>query len=107
MSQNSKTFQISNLFDVKDKIALITGAGSGIGLMAAQALAYNGAKVYICGRSEEKLDKVAELYGKESSGQIIPITADVTSKSEIKKLVSEISGKESHLDILINNAGIC
>lgn len=74
--------------------------------MAAQALAVNGAKVYITGRTAKKLDRVATLYGNDISGQIIPLTADVTKKDEIRKLVSEISTREGHLSILINNAGI-
>lgn len=53
-SHNNDDFRLSNLFNVKGRVALITGAGSGIGLMATQALAVNGAKVYICGRTEEK-----------------------------------------------------
>lgn len=87
-------------------MALVTGGGSGIGLMATQSLAVNGAKVYITGRTAEKLERVAELYGKNIPGQIIPITADITSKESIQKLVDEISSKESKLHILINNAGI-
>lgn len=74
--------------------------------MATQALAVNGAKVYITGRTGEKLDRVAELYSKNIPGQIIPIPADVTSKESIQKLVDQISAKESKLHILINNAGI-
>jgi NAD(P)-dependent dehydrogenase (short-subunit alcohol dehydrogenase family) len=74
--------------------------------MATQALAVNGAKVYIVGRTAEKLERVAETYGKDISGQIIPITADVTSKSDIAKLVKEIESKEKCLCILVNNAGI-
>ncbi|OQE25582.1 hypothetical protein PENSTE_c006G09243 [Penicillium steckii] len=102
----NQKFQLANLFNVKNKVALITGAGSGIGLMAAQALAVNGAKVYITGRTQEKLDKVAELYGQNISGQIIPITSDITNKQSIDKLVKEISSREKFLSILINNAGI-
>jgi len=105
-SNNNDQFQIGNLFDVKGKVALITGGGSGIGLMATQALAANGAKVYIVGRTEEKLERVAEIYGKDISGSIIPISADISKKDEIKRLVSEISSKEKCLCILINNAGI-
>lgn len=74
--------------------------------MATQALAVNGAKVYITGRTKEKLDRVVELYSKDIPGEIIAISADVTSKESIQKLLNEISSKESKLDILINNAGI-
>merc|ERR1712093_768590 len=74
--------------------------------MATQALAVNGAKVYIVGRTEEKLENVVKNHGQGIEGEIIPITADVTSKPEIAKLVKEIESREKHLDILINNAGI-
>lgn len=104
--QNNQRFQLENVFNVKGRIALVTGGGSGIGLMATQALAVNGAKVYITGRTGEKLDRVTELYGKNIPGQIIPLTSDVTSKDSIAQLVKEIESKEKALHILINNAGI-
>jgi len=105
-NNNNQNFKLEKLFDVSGKVALVSGAGTGIGLMATQALATNGAKVYICGRTAEKLDRVAEIYGKDIPGQIIPITADVSKKDDIRKLVQEISSKEKCLCILINNAGI-
>lgn len=102
----SPRFQLENVFNVKGRVALVTGGGSGIGLMATQALAVNGATVYITGRTGEKLDRVTELYGKNIPGQIIPLTSDVTSKDSIAQLVKEIESKEKALHILINNAGI-
>ncbi len=102
----NESFKLEKLFDVSGKVALVTGAGTGIGLMITQALATNGAKVYIVGRTEEKLERVAEIYGKDISGQIIPIPADVSKKEDIKKLVTEVSSKEKCLCILVNNAGI-
>jgi NAD(P)-dependent dehydrogenase (short-subunit alcohol dehydrogenase family) len=83
-----------------------TGGGSGIGLMATQALIVNGAKVYIVGRTEDKLERVAETFGKNSPGSVIPLSYDVSKKDGIAGLLREFSSKESHLDILINNAGI-
>ncbi|KAH8432643.1 SDR family NAD(P)-dependent oxidoreductase [Aspergillus melleus] len=103
---SNQNFKLENLFNVKGKVALITGGGSGIGLMATQALAVNGAKVYITGRTGEKLDRVVSTYGQDIPGEIIPITADVTDKASVDKLVQEISSRESYLSILINNAGI-
>ncbi len=61
---------MGQVFDVKGKIALVTGGGSGIGLMITQTLAVNGAKVYIVGRTEEKLEKVVEAHGKDIAGQV-------------------------------------
>lgn len=74
--------------------------------MATQALAVNGAKVYITGRNKEKLDRVVEIYNKDIEGEIIPIQGDVTDKESLKKLYDEISSREKCLCILINNAGV-
>ena len=74
--------------------------------MAVQTLAVNGAKVYICGRSEDKLETVSKTYSQGISGQIIPITCDISKKDEIAALYDQIASKEQQLDILINNAGI-
>ncbi|EON62670.1 hypothetical protein W97_01894 [Coniosporium apollinis CBS 100218] len=101
--------KVEKLFSVKDYVCVITGGGSGIGLMAAQALAANGAKVYIIGRREEALKKAAESHSPTDSGngQIIPLTpCDVTSKDDLEKCVKAFSEKEDHLDLLLTAAGI-
>jgi NADP-dependent 3-hydroxy acid dehydrogenase YdfG len=84
MSNNNADLELGKVFNVKDKIALVTGGGSGIGLMITQALAVNGAKVYITGRTKEKLDTVAEVYGKGIAGQIIPFVGDVSTKEGVQ-----------------------
>lgn len=84
----------------------VAGGGSGIGLMAAQALAANRAKVYICGRTPEKLKTVSESHGGQAAGEIIPITGDISSKVGIKALVEEIERREECVSILVNNAGL-
>jgi NAD(P)-dependent dehydrogenase (short-subunit alcohol dehydrogenase family) len=94
------------LFDLKGRVALVTGGGSGIGLMCAQALAVNGAKVYIVGRTQEKLDKVVSTYNKGISGEIIGLAYDISSKEQVSKLYDDISSREKCLCALINNAGI-
>jgi len=103
---NNDQFQLGEVFNVKGKVALVTGGGSGIGLMITQALAVNGAKVYIVGRTEEKLERVVETHGKNIAGQIIPIVGDVSKKEGVEKLVKEIESREDCLCILVNNAGI-
>jgi len=105
-NNNNQDFLLDNVFSVKGKVALITGGGSGIGLMAAQSLAVNGAKVYIVGRTAEKLETVVKTYGNDIAGEIVAITADVSKKDSIAKLYEDLSSKEERLDILINNAGI-
>ncbi|POS82848.1 NAD(P)-binding protein [Erysiphe pulchra] len=106
MSTANDNFLLSKVFNVAGKVALVTGGGSGIGLMATQALAVNGARVYIVGRTKEKLDAVVKSHGNGIAGEIVPITADITEKSEIVRLVREIESKEKCLCVLINNAGI-
>lgn len=80
---NNPELQMGKVFDVKDKIALVTGGGSGIGLMITQTLAVNGMKVYIVGRTEKKLEKVVEAHGQDIAGQIIPIVGDVSTKEGV------------------------
>lgn len=94
----------STLFQVRDHVAVVTGGGTGIGLMATQALAANGAKVYILGRRKEVLEKAARAHTPEN-GAIIPCPCDVRSKADLERTVKEISAKESHVNILVTSAG--
>ncbi|KAI9904472.1 hypothetical protein N3K66_001001 [Trichothecium roseum] len=103
---DNSAFTRDSLFDLSGKVALVTGGGSGIGLMATQALAANGAKVYITGRTREKLDTVVKEYNQNIPGEIIALPGDIGSKDGVRKLYEEYSQKESCLCILVNNAGI-
>ncbi|KAF2832683.1 NAD(P)-binding protein [Ophiobolus disseminans] len=96
----------SKLFDVSHVTALVTGGGTGIGLMITQALVANGAKVYITSRREEVLKKTDELYD-SGPGQIIPLQGDVSDKEDVARLYKELSEKEPKgIQLLVNNAGI-
>ncbi|KAF8516297.1 short-chain dehydrogenase [Hysterangium stoloniferum] len=100
------SLQASQLFDVSGFVAIVTGGGTGIGLMIARGLASNGACVYITGRRKDVLDKVVEESNAMGfSGSISSFVADVTDKQSILVLVEEIEKKEGRLHILINNAG--
>jgi hypothetical protein len=74
---NTDELKGSKLFDVSHLTAIVTGGGTGIGLMITQALVANGAKVYITSRREEVLKKTEELYSGGGPGQIIPLVGDV------------------------------
>ncbi|ORY63057.1 uncharacterized protein BCR38DRAFT_220522 [Pseudomassariella vexata] len=101
-------FDVARLFGVKDFTAVVTGGGTGIGLMATQALAANGAKVYITGRRTDALETAAKTHRPSSSGgQIIPIgPCDVTSKDDLERLVKDLGEKEKYIDLLVCNAGV-
>ncbi|CAE6439634.1 unnamed protein product [Rhizoctonia solani] len=96
----------TNLYDASGRVALVTGGGTGIGLMITQALAANGAKVYIGSRRGEKVEATAKEVSPKVAGQIVPIELDVTDKTSIKNAVKVISENDGKLDILVNNAGI-
>ncbi|KAE9993694.1 Dolichyl-phosphate-mannose--protein mannosyltransferase 4 [Venturia inaequalis] len=105
-SEHHDQLKASKLFDVSHVTAIVTGGGSGIGLMITQALASNGAKVYITGRREEALQKVVDLYN-TGPGKIIALPGNVNDKADIERLASEISEKEPEgIQLLVNNAGI-
>ncbi|KAK3670867.1 hypothetical protein LTR78_009311 [Recurvomyces mirabilis] len=100
-----KDLSAQSLFNVKGWVAVVTGGGTGLGLITAKALAANGVKVYITGRRVEKL-KDAEMQDSSSGGSITGLQMDVTDKDSIKAGVTEISGKEKCVNLLINNAGV-
>ncbi|KAI0084777.1 NAD(P)-binding protein [Irpex rosettiformis] len=100
------SFSLDSIFDLKDRIAVVTGGGTGIGWMIAQGLATNGAKVYITGRRRDVLEKsIASFERKDGFGEIFPIQMDVTSRESISAVKQELQAKEGKLHILINNAG--
>lgn len=94
-----------DLFDLRGKVALVTGGNGGIGLGIARALAAAGADVAIAGRNGAKLAAaVAELEGVGT--RAIGIGADVTDRSQVERMVAETVERLSGLDILIANAGM-
>ena len=73
MAQNRESLVPNSLFSLEGRIALVTGGGTGIGLMIAHGLAAAGAKVYITGRRPDVLEKVAADWNQSNKGgQIIP-----------------------------------
>jgi len=90
---------------LKNKIAWITGAGSGIGRAAAVALAQEGATVIVSGRREGPLEEVAAEI-KAAGGTAIVKAADLTNAAATAKIADEIRSQFKRLDILVNNAGV-
>ncbi|KAG2184363.1 hypothetical protein INT43_000272 [Umbelopsis isabellina] len=96
---------INQLFSVKDKVVLVTGGSRGIGEMIATGFIQGGAKVYISSRSAQACDETAEKLNKLGPGKCIPVPADLQKTEDVKKLVAELSKREKHIDVLVNNAG--
>ncbi|KAI9694607.1 MAG: hypothetical protein M1822_000223 [Bathelium mastoideum] len=96
----------SKLFDVSHVTAIVTGGGTGIGLMITQALVANGAKVYITGRRQETLENAIKQYS-DGPGSLLALPGDISQKSEVERLAKEVEAKEpSGIHLLVNNAGI-
>ena len=94
-----------NMFSLKGRVALVTGAAYGIGFAIARAFAKAGAKIAFNCRSQKHLDQALKDYtaeGIDAKGYI----ADVTDEEQVKKLVADIERDLGTIDILVNNAGI-
>jgi 2-deoxy-D-gluconate 3-dehydrogenase len=92
------------LFDLKGKVAVVTGGNGGIGLGMARGIASLGASVVIAGRSEEKASaalKTLHDMGAEANF----VVADVTHKNACQALIAAAVEKHGRVDILVNNAG--
>jgi NADP-dependent 3-hydroxy acid dehydrogenase YdfG len=87
------------------KVAIITGASSGIGEATAFALAAEGAKVAIAARRAERLDAIAKRI-EASGGQVLPIVTDITDEAQVNHLVQKTKVELGRMDILVNSAGI-
>ncbi len=100
------------MFDLTGKVALVTGASSGIGRASAIALANQGAKVVIAARRMEKLQALAAEIkslpaGRQAAGkEALPIQMDVTKKADIDNAITQTVKTFGKLDILLNNAGV-
>lgn len=86
---------------LSNKIALVTGGSTGIGLASAQELAAQGAKVYITGRRQQELDAAIALIGTSAKG----IRADVSRLDDLDKVYAQVAEESGRLDILFANAG--
>ncbi len=90
---------------LKDKIAVVTGGGRGIGRSIVLTFAEEGADVAIVARSRDQIEQVAlEVKGK--GRRALAVTCDVSSPEEVNKLAKEVHEAFGHVDILVNNAGI-
>jgi NAD(P)-dependent dehydrogenase (short-subunit alcohol dehydrogenase family) len=86
------------------RVAIVTGAGSGIGKSAALALLKDGYSVGLVGRRKDMLEKTAAESGAKDRAMVLP--ADITKDAEVKSLFNEVRSKWGRLDVLFNNAGM-
>ncbi|GLV58497.1 oxidoreductase [Dictyobacter sp. S3.2.2.5] len=90
---------------LQDKVALITGASSGIGEASALSLAAEGAYVAVVARRGDRLqDLLRRIH--ERGGRALPIVADVADEQQVAAMVKHVKNKLGRIDILVNNAGV-
>jgi gluconate 5-dehydrogenase len=95
----------TQLFSLEGKVALVTGASSGLGVQFAKALGGVGAKVGLLARRRDRLDQVAhELSGLGIDNYVV--VADVTDEHQVAAAVAELKNHFGRIDILVNNAGV-
>lgn len=90
---------------LKDKVAIITGANSGVGAEAAKLFASEGAKVVICARRPDPLEAVAGEI-RAAGGDVLCVPTDISDKASVEAMVEKAMGAYGKIDILVNNAGV-
>jgi len=93
------------MFDLTGRVAVVTGASSGLGAQFAKVLAQQGADLVVLARRRDKLETVAEEIRK-TGRKCLVVTADVTKTDEVKAAVAEVIKEYGRVDILVNNAGV-
>jgi NAD(P)-dependent dehydrogenase (short-subunit alcohol dehydrogenase family) len=91
------------IFDVRDRVAVITGASSGLGARFARVLAAAGARVVLGARRIERLEQLVAELGAQVA---LAVPTDVTKTSDVERLVGAASDHFGRLDVMVNNAGI-
>ena len=95
----------SRHFDLRGKVALVTGGSRGLGLEIARQLAAAGARVAVCARDEAELrDAADDIRGR--GGEVFAMTADVTSDADVASLIEAVRSELGPIDILVNNAAV-
>ncbi|GIZ48807.1 hypothetical protein CKM354_001185400 [Cercospora kikuchii] len=98
----SSPYDPKSLNDVSGIVAVVTGGGTGLGLIIAKTLESQGAKVYITGRRQEKLDEAAK---QATHGNIVPIQGSTTSREDVQRAVDFVTKDTGYIDLLVCNAG--
>lgn len=93
------------MYDIKGKVAVVTGASSGLGADAARAYAKSGVNVALLARRAERLEEMAQEL-KEYGVEVFTYQADITKEASVKAAIEAVHNHFGRIDILLNNAGI-
>jgi gluconate 5-dehydrogenase len=96
---------LAQLFDLRGRVALVTGGGRGLGEQVARGLAAAGASVAVASRKREACEEVAAELAAEHGARTLALRLDVTSEDEVRAAVDEAERELGPVDLLVNNSG--
>jgi short-subunit dehydrogenase len=94
-----------NSIGVRGQVVLITGGSRGLGLAMAEEFALHGARVVICARDEQELERAREHLARQGTG-VLAISCDMTQREQVRHLIDQVMEQYGKIDILVNNAGM-
>ncbi|SEM19931.1 gluconate 5-dehydrogenase [Mesobacillus persicus] len=97
--------KVTELFDLTNRVAIITGGGRGLGEQIAEVYAEMGCHLALCSRKKENCEEVAERLAKEYGIKANSYSLDVTSEPQVEEVVSRVLADFGKIDILVNNSG--
>ena len=97
---------MTDTWNLTHRVAVVTGASSGIGAATARRLAAGGASVALLGRREERLRTLADELGRTAAGQILPVAVDLTDSAALSRAAATVSGALGTVDLVVANAGV-
>ena len=104
-SSSTADLTVSNIFNYKKHVVLITGGATGLGEMAAQGFVQNGAKVIIASRKKKELETTSKRLNDLGPGSCDFVVADLKDKAGCLDLCSKVKHKTDRLTVLLNNSG--
>jgi NAD(P)-dependent dehydrogenase (short-subunit alcohol dehydrogenase family) len=94
-----------DMYSVRDRVAIVTGASTGLGARFASCLAAHGARVVLAARRTERIESLAEGLRKDGA-PALAVTCDVSSEADVDRLVGQTVETFGQIDLMINNAGL-
>lgn len=98
-------YREANRYNLNGKVVLITGGSRGLGLVLARALTLQGARIAICARTSEQLDKAKLELERLTGNSVLAMNTDVTDQEQVTNMINDVIRYYGRIDVVINNAG--